>query len=41
LTPQPASSTSAPSTKKSSRWGCSTVILLVAGVVGVAWWVLA
>jgi hypothetical protein len=39
-TPQPATSTSAPSARK-SRWGCSSVVLLVAVGTGVAWWMLA
>lgn len=39
-TPQPAASASTPSTKK-SRWGCSSVLVLFGGVLGVAWWALA
>jgi hypothetical protein len=38
-TPQPATATSTPGAKK-SRWGCSSVVLLVAAGVGIAWWVL-
>ena len=40
-TPQPAASKSTPSTQKSSRWGCSSVVLLVVGAAGVVWWFLA
>jgi hypothetical protein len=38
---QPAASKSTPSAKKPSRWGCSSVILLVVGIAGAAWWLLA
>jgi hypothetical protein len=39
-TAQPPASRSTPTAQKKSRWGCGSVILLVGGIAGVAWWVL-
>lgn len=38
--PQPAPAASTPSTQKASRWGCSSIIVLFGGVIGVTWWIL-
>jgi hypothetical protein len=34
-------SKSTPTGQKSSRWGCSSIFLLLVGAAGVAWWFLA